>query len=74
MNMTASNEVVKSNRGRPRKYQYPAQLTCSVTGKVVKTNPTQFANMLKASGKDMAEEGDRRRSDGQEQVRRPPPI
>ena len=43
--------VVK--RGRPRKYPYPAQLVCSVTGKVVKTNPTQFKTQLDKSGKDM---------------------
>jgi hypothetical protein len=41
-------------RGRPRKYDYPAQLTCSVTGKIVKTNPSQFKKQLEASGKDMA--------------------
>jgi len=44
----------KNGRGRPRKYDYPASLTCSVTGKVVKTNPTQMKKMLEKSGKDMA--------------------
>lgn len=52
--MTEQNEVKKNGRGRPRKYEFPAQLTCTVTGKVVKTNPTQFARQLQASGKDMA--------------------
>jgi len=52
--MTEQNAITKSGRGRPRKYEFPAQLTCTVTGKVVKTNPTQFARQLEASGKDMA--------------------
>jgi hypothetical protein len=52
--MTEMNEIEKLGRGRPRKYVFPAQLACSVTGKIVKTNPTQFQAMLNASGKDMA--------------------
>ena len=46
-------EVTKNRRGRPRKYPYPAQLTCTVTGKIVKTNPTQMKAMLEKSGKDL---------------------
>ena len=46
-------EVKKNPRGRPRKYPYPAQLTCTVTGKVVKTNPTQMKAMVEKSGKDL---------------------
>lgn len=52
--MTEQNEIERLGRGRPRKYVFPAQLTCTVTGKIVKTNPTQFQAMLSASGKDMA--------------------
>ena len=51
--MTEMNEIEKLGRGRPRKYTFPAQLTCLVTGRIVKTNPTQFKTMLEASGKDM---------------------
>jgi hypothetical protein len=46
-------EVLKNKRGRPRKYPYPAQLTCTVSGRVVKTNPTQMKAMLEKSGKDL---------------------
>jgi hypothetical protein len=46
--------VVKRGRGRPRKYDYPSELTCVATGRVVKTNPSQFQKMLAASGVDVA--------------------
>ena len=47
MNAVAA-EVKK--RGRKRIYNYPSELKCSVTGKVVKTNPIQFKKALDASG------------------------
>jgi hypothetical protein len=47
--------VTGATRGRPRKYPYPSTLTCTVTGKVVKTNPTQFKKQLEQSGKTMEE-------------------
>lgn len=47
-------EAVKRGKGRPRKYDYPAKLTCIATGRVVKTNPTQFKKMLEASKLDQA--------------------
>jgi len=48
--------VVKSNgRGRPRVYPYPSKLVCSVTGKVVLTNPMQMQAQLKKSGKTLEE-------------------
>lgn len=51
-NTAPANEAVRG-RGRPRKYPYPAQLICSVTGVAVKTNPTQMAKQLKDSGLDL---------------------
>lgn len=47
------SEVKKNSKGRPRKYPYPAQLVCTVSGAVVKTNPTQMKAMLEKSGKDL---------------------
>lgn len=50
--VTASETIVKRGKGRPRKYNYPSQLTCVATGRVVKTNPFQFAKMLQETGMD----------------------
>lgn len=52
--VTASETIVKRGKGRPRKYNYPSQLTCVATGRVVKTNPFQFAKMLEETGMDQA--------------------
>lgn len=41
----------KAGRGRPRQYQYPSELVCTVTGKSVKTNYKQFQKGLESSGK-----------------------
>lgn len=52
---TVKNELVNSitKRGRPRLYDYPAFLTCSITGRKVRTNPTQMKQMVEKSGKDL---------------------
>jgi hypothetical protein len=48
------NEV-KRGRGRPKKHKdIPTTLTCSITGMVVKTTPTQFKKQLERSGLDLA--------------------
>lgn len=47
--VTEKTEIV-TKRGRPRKYPYPATLICSKSGKIVKTNPTQFQAQLNKSG------------------------
>lgn len=53
MENTNSNET--KSRGRPRIYNFPSELTCTVTGKVVKTNPLQFQHGLDESGKTQEE-------------------
>ncbi len=53
VNVTKTSVV--RGRGRPRKYDYPKELKCTVTGKMVKTNPIQFERSLKDSGKTMEE-------------------
>ena len=40
----------KKSRGRPRIYNYPNELVCTITGKKVKTNPIQFKKQLEKSG------------------------
>ena len=50
-----SKETSQVGRGRPRKYPYPAKLVCTVTGKVVLTNPTQMKSQLEKSGKTLEE-------------------
>ena len=52
--MSEVTAVVKNGRGRPRKYEYPSKLKCTVTGRIVKTNPTQMKKQLEKSGKDLA--------------------
>lgn len=47
--------AVKRGPGRPRKYDYPSELTCSVTGGKVKTNPVQIQKLLAKTGKTLAE-------------------
>lgn len=42
-------------KGRPRKYPYPSSMVCTVTGKTVKTNPTQFETLMKKYGKTQEE-------------------
>jgi hypothetical protein len=52
---TATVET-KKGRGRPKKYfNYPKVLTCSMTGKQTKTNPTQLHKQILASGKSLEE-------------------
>lgn len=51
--VTPAAEGVKRGRGRPRIYDFPSVLTCSVTGKTVKTNPTQMKKMIEKSGLDL---------------------
>lgn len=43
-------KVISKVRGRPRKYSFPSKLVCTVTGKVVKTNPTQCKKQIEKSG------------------------
>jgi hypothetical protein len=47
--------VANVKRGRPRLYPYPSTLTCTVTKKVVKTNPSQMKKQIAASGLTMEE-------------------
>lgn len=48
-----TNEVkTAKKRGRPKiHFDVPATLTCTVTGKTVKTTPLQFRRSLEKSGK-----------------------
>lgn len=51
-----SQVVVKvEKRGRPRIHPYPSELTCSITGVKVKTNPIQFKKLMEKSGKTVNE-------------------
>jgi IS5 family transposase len=54
-NSNETNETKSAARGRPRIYNYPSILTCTVTGKDVKTNPLQFEHGWKMSGKSQEE-------------------
>ena len=51
--MSETEQAPLKRRGRPRKYPYPSRLTCTVTGRSVLTNPTQFKKQLDESGKSM---------------------
>jgi hypothetical protein len=51
--MSETEQAPPKRRGRPRKYPYPSRLTCTVTGRSILTNPTQFKKQLDESGKSM---------------------